>query len=127
MVKVVALSVLFQEAQAPAVRMLLGIDDLVGFDEFNCILVPVNLTLRLGSQTDFNNVSRLVVEEPVGVSQPADGPEKDNRLLLGIGRHDLVRLADVMVLSLLAGRVGVVGVHIVGIIGRRHFAIETKI
>lgn len=71
------LTLIFLElAQAPAIGMLVGIDDMVGFGEVNLILVTNNLTLRLSLKAHFHNVARFVVEKTMGISQPRNCTEK---------------------------------------------------
>ena len=120
MVQVEALLVLFQEAQRFSVGMLHMINDVIRLGEVDLIVVPDDLTLALSLQAHFDDVPGLIVEQTMRVPQPRDCSEKHYRLLHGILNHHLVVLAHLLVLSLLGGSIGVVSVHIVGIISRRH-------
>ena len=92
---------------------------MIWFCEVDLIIASNNLTLRLSLETHLNNIPRLVVEESVRVTQPADCPKEDNWLLLWVRWYHV--LAHFLILGLLRWGVGVVSVHIVRIISRRHF------
>ena len=100
--------------------MLHGVDDMVRLGEVNLVIVPDDLPLALGLQAHFDDISGFVVKQPVRVPEPRDCSEKDDRLLHGVRDDKLVVLTDFLVLGLLAWGVGMVSVHIVGIIRRRH-------
>jgi len=123
-VKVVALGVLLEEAETSSVWVLNWIDDMIGFGKINLFIVSNNLTLGLSFQRHLGNIPGLVVKQAMRVTQPGHGTEKDNWFLLGIRWHDLV-LANFLILGLLTGGVGMVSVHIVSIICRRHFVLES--
>jgi hypothetical protein len=53
------------------------------------------------------------------ISEPGHCSEENNRFLHRIGL--LLLLANLLILSMLAGSISVVSVHIVSIISRRHF------
>lgn len=67
MIQIVALGILLQEAEAHAIRVLHLINDVIRLGKIDLILVPDDLALRLGFQTHFDNIPRLVVEEAMGV------------------------------------------------------------
>ena len=77
MVEVVTLCVLLQETERLSAGSLDSIDHVIKFSKINLIIVSNNLTLALGLQTHLYNVSGLVVEETVGISEPRNGSEKD--------------------------------------------------
>lgn len=77
MIKVVAFRVLFEQAEAASIGVLLGVDYVVRFVEVNLVIVPDNLSLRLSLQTHFHDVPRLVVEQTVRVSQPRHSSEEN--------------------------------------------------
>jgi len=68
--------VFFELAKTPTIWMLHGIDHMIGFGEINLILISDNLTLGLSFQRHFDNVPRLIIEKPMGVSQPGNCTEK---------------------------------------------------
>jgi len=126
MVEVVSFRVFLEETQTSPIWMLNWIDDMVRFCEINLIIVSNNLTLGLSLQGHLDNISGLVIEKTMRVTQPGYGTEKDNWFLLWIGWQNLV-LADFLILSLLTGGVRMVSVHIVCIICRRHFALMFQV
>ena len=77
MIKVVAFRVLFEQAEAASIGILLGVDYVVRFVEVNLVIVPDNLSLWLSLQTHFHDVPRLVVEQTVRVSQPRHSSEEN--------------------------------------------------
>ena len=88
----------------------------------NGVIVSNNLTLRLSLQTHFDDISRLVVEEAMGISKPRHGSEEDDWLLRWVVHlvgDDL--LADLLILRWLTLGVRGVSVHIVSINCTRHF------
>ena len=76
MVQVVALSILFEKAEASSIWIGSGINNVIGFVKVDLIIIAYYLTLGLGLQTHLDDVTRLVVEETVRVSQPWYGSEE---------------------------------------------------
>lgn len=84
MVQVVAIVVFFKEAEAASVRVLCRVDNIVRLVEIDLIIVANNLTLRLRLQTHLDDVSGLVVEKSVRVTQPRYCPEEYTIILNNI-------------------------------------------
>jgi hypothetical protein len=59
--------------------MLGSINDVIGFGEIDLVFISNNLTLRLGLETHFDNISGLIIEKSVGVTQPRNCTEKDTK------------------------------------------------
>ena len=83
-IEIVAFRVLLEQAEAHTVWMLNWVNHMVWLGEINLVFVSNDLTLRLGFQTHFNYIPRLVIEEAMGISQPRDCSEEDLRLLARI-------------------------------------------
>ena len=67
----ILLTIIFLElAQAPAIWVLLGVDDMIRLGKVDLVIISNDLTLGLSLQTHLDNISRLVVEETVRISQP---------------------------------------------------------
>lgn len=109
MIKKIALFVFFELTKTPSIWVLHGIDHVIGFGEINLVLISDNLTLGLSFQRHFDDVPRLVIEKPMGVSQPGNCTEKYSWIL----RHDL--LGNFLTLGLLRRSIGMVRVHVVGV------------
>jgi len=121
-VHVVPFGILFEEAEASGACVDVVVDHVVQLGEVNGVIVSNYLTLALGLQTHLHDVSRLVIEEPMGISQPRNGSEEHNWLLgLVVLRHRSQFLADFLGLRQLTLSVRWVSVHIVSINRTRHF------
>ena len=122
MIQIIAFRIFFEQAQAPSVRIRNWVDLVVRLGEINLVIISNDLSLRLSFQTHLDNVSALVIEEAVAVTQPGNGTEENNWVLEWVGYRNI--LTSPLILGLFAGRVRVVSVHIVSIISRRHFKSE---
>lgn len=71
--------VFFELTETSAVWMLNGVDNMIGLGEIDLVLISDDLSLRLGLQRHFHNVSGFVIEETMGVSQPGNCTEKDTK------------------------------------------------
>lgn len=70
MVDVVSFGILLQEAKASSTCVDVVVNDVIQLGEVDGVIVSNYLTLTLGLQTHFHDVSRLVVEEAMGISEP---------------------------------------------------------
>ena len=120
MIQVIALGILFEQAETAGIWLLDGIDGVIRLDKINLIVVSNYLALILSFETHLYDVSTFVVEKSMGIPAPRYSSEKDDRLSCWIRRHHNV-LTDLLVLSGLTLGVGRVRVHIVSIYCTRHF------
>ena len=79
MVQVISFGILLEKTETASVGTRCLVNNVVGLIEVNLIVVAYYLSLGLGLQTHLDDVSRLVVEQAVGVPQPGYGTEEHTK------------------------------------------------
>jgi hypothetical protein len=71
--------IFFELAQTTTIWMLNSIDNVVWLSKVDLVFISNDLSLRLGLQTHLNDISRLIVKQTMGISQPRNRTEKDTK------------------------------------------------